>query len=130
MKTPAAKRNHPWLAITAALALLATGCAMEVGHFTLLKQGYSPKANDFQVEVFTNGSPTRAFERVAILDAHCESQGFLTPNLTEDALPMLIKQARAAGCDAIIEVQEVKMAENWTLETRVKQFTAIGIVFK
>lgn len=112
------------------LAWLVVGCATEVGHHTFLKQTYPAKPENARVEVFTNGVPTRAFERVAILDVHCESQGFLTPNLAQDAVPALIKQARAAGCDAIIEIEERKTAANWTLETRIKDFTAVGIVFK
>jgi hypothetical protein len=130
MKTQSAQKKYTWLAMAFGLALLVAGCATEVGNHTFLKQSYPPKLETFQVEVFTNGLPTRAFERVAILDAHCESQWFATPNLEQDGLPMLIKQARAAGCDAIIEVKETKLAENWTLETKVKQYTAVGIVYK
>jgi hypothetical protein len=54
----------------------------------------------------------------------------MTPNLEHDALPALIKQARAAGCDAIIEIAERPPHKNWTLETKVKQYTGVGIVYK
>ena len=119
-----------WFAGTVALGLLVVGCATEVGHHTFLKQTYQAKPENSVIEVFTNGLPTRAFERVAILDVHCESQGFLTPNLAHDAIPALMKQARTAGCDAIIEIEERKTLANWTLETRTRDFTAVGIVFK
>jgi hypothetical protein len=112
------------------LSLFASGCATEVGHHTALGQTYPPKPESYPVAVFTNGLPAKAFKRMAILDAHCESQGFLPPNLEHDALPMLIKQARTAGCDAIIEIQEMKLQANWTLETRIKHFTAVGIIFE
>jgi hypothetical protein len=111
------------------LLLLVAGCATEVGQHTLLKQGYAPKPANYSIEVFTNGLPSRVYERVAILDAHCESQGWMTPNLEHDALPMLIKQARAAGCDAIIEI-EARKSDNWTLETRTLHFSAVGIAYK
>lgn len=112
------------------LPWLAGGCATEVGHHTFLRAPYPARAENAPIEVFTNGLPTRAFERVAILDVHCESQGFMTPNLRQDAIPALIKQARAAGCEAIIEIEERKTAANWTLETRTKDFTGVGIVYK
>ncbi len=110
--------------------VLIAGCANEVGTFTRLKQGYAPKDKKSPVEVFETGLPARPFERVAILDAHCEAQGFMVPNLKNDGLPKLMEQARAAGCDAIIEVREKQTAANWTLETRVKNYTAIGIAYK
>jgi hypothetical protein len=113
-----------------ALVLSIAGCATEVGQHTFLKQSYAPKPPSFQVEIFTNGLPVKPFERVAILDAHCESQGFMTPNLEHDAIPVLIKEARAAGCDAVIEIQEAATSENWTLETKVKHFTGVGVVYK
>ena len=117
------------LVLLAAIVLMA-GCATEVGTFTPLKQGYPPKDKKSTVEVFETGLPSRPFERVAILDAHCEAQGFMVPNLKNDGLPKLMEQARAAGCDAIIEVREKQGAANWTLETRVKNYTAIGIAYK
>jgi hypothetical protein len=113
-----------------ALAWLVAGCATEVGHHTFLKQTYPAKPENSPIEVFSNGLPRRGFERVAVLDVHCESQGFLTPNLAHDVVPALIKQARAAGCDAIIEIEERKTPANWTFETRTKDFTAMGIVFR
>jgi hypothetical protein len=111
-------------------ALMLAGCATEVGHYTFLGKPYAAKPPNAQVEVYTNGVPARTFDRVAILDVRCEAQGFMTPNLQQDALPMLIRQARAAGCDAIIEIVERKPADNWTLETKVKNFSAVGIVYK
>ncbi|HRI13347.1 MAG TPA: hypothetical protein PLX89_10095 [Verrucomicrobiota bacterium] len=110
-------------------ALLLAGCATEVGGFTYLKGPRPAKPANYPIDVFTNGLPTRAFDRVAILDVHCESQGFMTPNLESDAIPMLIKQARAAGCDAVIDIQQRKPS-NWTLETRTIQVTAVGVAYQ
>jgi hypothetical protein len=121
------------LAFYAALAvagLFIAGCATEVANYTLLGKPHPAKPANAHIEVFTNGVPAQPFERVAILDVCCESQGFLTPNLEHDAMPMFIKQAQAAGCDAIIEIAEHHGAENWTLETKVKKFSAVGIVYK
>jgi hypothetical protein len=130
--TPAGMRTKTlgWLALAVVLALLAAGCATEVGLHTFIKQSYPAKSADYPIEVYTNDPPTKTFERVAILDAHCESQGWMTPNLKSDALPVLIKEARAAGCDAIIEIEEAPVPENWTLETKVKHYTGIGIIYK
>lgn len=113
-----------------AAAVWLIGCATEVAHFTPIGANkYAPKPAAFQVEVFTNGVPSRPFERAAILDVHCESQGWLEPNLEKDGLPKLIEQARAAGCDAIIEI-ETRKPEDWTFETKSMHFTATGIVYK
>lgn len=120
----------PWLALATALALIVAGCATEVGQHTFLKQAYPAKPANYPIAVFTNGLPSRPFERVAILDAHCESQGFKTPNLKHDGLPVLIEQARAAGGDAIIDIEEVPLPENEALETKVKQYTGIAIIYK
>lgn len=111
------------------IVLGVAGCATEVGQHTFLTQSRPPKPENHPIDVFTNGVPTRPFDRVAVLDAHCESQGFMTPNLEHDGLPVLIKHARAAGCDAIIEVQE-RHGENWTFETKVRHFTAVGVAYK
>ena len=54
----------------------------------------------------------------------------MVPNLKNDGLPKLMEQARAAGCDAIIEIREKETSANWTLETRVKNYTAVGIAYK
>ena len=54
----------------------------------------------------------------------------MTPNLKNDGIPELIEQARAAGCDAIIEIREKPAPANWTLETRVKNYTAVGVAYK
>jgi hypothetical protein len=112
------------------IVVVLSGCATEVGHHTFLNQSYPAKPAAHPIDIFTNGLPNREFERVAVLDVQCESQGFMTPNLANDGLPVLIKQARAAGCDAIIEIQEAKTPSNWTLETKVKHFTGVGVVYK
>ena len=110
--------------------VLVSGCATEVGSFTPLAKAYPPKSSKSPIEVFTTGAPSRPFERVAILDVHCEEQGFMTPNLKSDGIPALIEQARAAGCDAIIEIREKQGPANWTLETSVKNYTAVGVAYK
>jgi hypothetical protein len=120
----------PWIVGLVILGLLVVSCATEVGNYTRLGKAYPAKAPDAAIEVFTNGLPSRAFDRVAIIDVRCESQAFMTPNLAHDALPMLLKQARLAGCDAIIEVNERVPQGNWTLETKVKNYSAVGIVYK
>ena len=132
MDVPAGKDLLIWASLVTVLmiALVAGGCATEVGQHTFLGAPHVAKPANYPIEVYTNGLPTRPFDRVAVLDVHCESQGFLSPNLEHDGLPVLIKQARAAGCDAVIEIQEAKLPANWTLETRSKHFTGVGVSYK
>lgn len=105
------------------------GCATEVSNHVLLKTSYSPKPANYPVEIFTNGLPSRSFERVAIIDVQCEEQGFTEPTI-QKAIPRFIKEARLAGCDAVIEIQQANTPKNWTLETRVKHYTGTGVVYK
>jgi len=116
---------------TLLVLFVLAGCATEpqVGAHTFLREPRSPKAPGSTVEVFTNGLPTREFVRVAILDAQCEQQFFATPTL-QQAIPILQNQARAAGCDAVIEIQEAKTPDNWSLETKVKHYTGVGVAYK
>jgi hypothetical protein len=110
-------------------ALVLGGCATEVGQYTFIKGRHPAKPVDSPIEVFTNGVPSRPFERIAYLDAHCESQFWADPNVQIDAIPELKKQARLSGCDAIIEIESRKPT-NWTLETRTIHVTATGISYK
>lgn len=122
-----------------ACALLAgfilAGCASgeappdAVGFHTFLHESRPPHPAGTPVDIFTNGLPSRSFDRVAILDAHCESQFFATPSM-RDAIPILVREARLAGCDAVIEIQQAGTPANWTLETRVKHYTGIGVAYK
>lgn len=102
---------------------------MRVGFVSYVALKYARKPTDYPIEVFTNGAPVRAFEQLAILDVHCESHGWMTPNLEHDTLPVLMREAREAGCDAIIEIEARKPA-NWTLETRTPHFTAVDVAYK
>jgi hypothetical protein len=112
-----------------ATALIA-GCATaQVSDHVFIKQEYPPKSKNYPVEIFTNGLPARPFERVAIIDVECESQYFANPTI-DQARPLLTKEARLAGCDAVIEIKETRSLHNWGLETRVKHYTGIGVVYK
>jgi hypothetical protein len=124
---PRRDKGRPVVATCLAVLTLA-GCATEVGSFTATEK-LAPKPANHPIAVYTNGVPDRAFRRVATLDVRCESQGFMQPTIATDAIPMLIKQARAAGCDAIMDIKERKPPENWTFETKVLLVTATGIAF-
>jgi hypothetical protein len=128
---PGRGRRFSCLAVAAAVIFAVAGCATEpqVGAHTFLHEPRPAKPPGAPVDIFANGLPARPFTRVAILDAHCEQQFFAEPTL-QQALPILQNQARAAGCDAVIEIQEAKAPENWTLETKVKHFTGVGIAYK
>jgi hypothetical protein len=119
-----------WRLVGAAASIfILAGCASQVSTHTFLHGSRTAKPSGSLVDMYTNGVPNRAFERVAILDVQCESQFFATPNV-RDAFPLFEQQARAAGCDAVIEIQEAKTPENWTLETKVKHYTGVGVAYK
>ncbi len=133
MKAPSTERSRCshlklWATVLPAF-LFVMGCATEVGTYTLVGNRHPAKPKDAPIDVYQNDLPTRPFERVAILDAHCESQYWATPNLKQDAIPELKRQARDAGCDAIIEISARK-PDNWTIETRTLHVSAVGIVYK
>ncbi len=111
------------------LAMLFAGCATEVASFIPIGPARPPKPADYPIEIYTNGLPSRPFDRVATLDVHCESQGFMMPNLEHDAIPVFIKQARKAGCDAVIEIHDRTGSSEWSLETRVRHYVGTGIAY-
>lgn len=119
-----------FLAGCCATSLLFSGCATEVASFVPLGEPRPAKPADYSIDIFTNGVPSRAYDRVAILDVHCESQGFMTPNLESDAIPKFIEQARRAGCDAVIEIKERHPTSDWSLETKTKHFSGTGIAYR
>lgn len=106
------------------------GCATGVGTFTALGPVRAAKPDNYHVDVFQSGLPQRPFERVAVLDAHCESQWFATPSLQSDVLPELVKQARSAGCDAIVEMKEKSLVDPGNFETRALHYMAVGVAYK
>lgn len=126
--------SHRWCrpveGLLTVLFVLMAGCATEVTHHTFLKEAYPPKPANHSIDVYTNGLPARPFERVAILDVHCEAQAWMEPTLERDAIPALKKAARAAGCDAIIEIRDQRMTNNWTFETKARHFSATGVAYK
>jgi hypothetical protein len=104
------------------LVVLA-GCASTQGRFAPLGEPRAAKPADAFVAVFASGVPACGFERVARLDAHLEKTG-LMPSSMEEALVVLRKQARLAGGDGIIELQEQR---SQLLETRIYHVTATAV---
>jgi hypothetical protein len=111
------------VAAIAAVLVATAGCASTIGRYEFLDQSYPARPADAPVEAFVTGEPSRPFVRVARLDAHLEKTGFMKSSLDE-ALPELERQARRAGCNAIIEISERRSE---ILETRVYHVTAIGV---
>jgi hypothetical protein len=110
------------VAIAAALVAM-TGCASTIGHYSFLDQSYPERPGNAPIDLFDKGEPSRPYVRVARIDAHIEKTGFATSSLA-DVLPELERQARRAGCDAIVEINERRSE---ILETRVYHVTAIGV---
>jgi hypothetical protein len=111
------------VAAIAAVVVATAGCASTIGRYEFLDQSYPERPTDAPVETFVTGEPSRPYVRVARLDAHLEKTGFMKSSLAE-ALPELKRQARRAGCDAIVEISERRSE---ILETRVYHVTAIGV---
>ncbi len=103
--------------------LCFSGCATTQSRLSFLAEHYPPHAADAAVEIFRDGVPNRAFSRIARLDVHLEKTGFVK-SYFEEALPELKKQARQAGADAVIEIQETR---SQILETMVYHVTATGV---
>ena len=101
---------------------LTAGCATTQSRHEFLAERYPPRAADATVEVFRSGLPEVPFKRIARLDVHLEKTGFMTSRF-EDALPELRKQARQAGADAVIDIEERR---SQVLETMVYHVTATG----
>jgi len=110
-----------YVALSALLCF--NGCATTQSHISFLAEHYPPHAADAAVEVFRDGVPSRSFNRIARLDVHLEKTGFVK-SYFEEALPELKKQARQAGADAVIEIQETR---SQILETMVYHLTATGV---
>lgn len=127
----AVKRICPWSFVIAFgfILLFVGGCATNVGQHTFIQGTHVAKPSNHPIDVYTNGPPTRPFVRIAYLSAHSESQFWADPSLEHSAIPELQRQARAAGCDAIIEVQARKPGSA-NMETRAIYVTATGIIYK
>jgi hypothetical protein len=120
------RRNRFAIRANAALCVLlglAGGCATTQSRYEFLAERYPPRAADAAVAVFHVGLPQAPFKRIARLDVHLEKTGFMTSRF-EDALPELKNQARQAGADAIIEIEERR---SQVLETMVYHVTATGV---
>jgi hypothetical protein len=102
---------------------LAAGCATTQSRLEFLGEHYPPHPADAPVALFRTGLPPVPFRRVARLDVHIEKTGFATSSF-EEALPELRKEARQAGADAIIEVEERR---SQVRETMVYHVTATGV---
>jgi hypothetical protein len=89
----------------------------------MLDEAYPPKPENYEVDVFKEGTPDRPFIRVSRLDVHLEKTHFIGSGLN-NALPELKRQARLSGADAIIEIQE---RFSMVGETRIYHVTATGI---
>jgi hypothetical protein len=109
--------------IAGCLLLVAAGCATTQSRFEYLGDHYPPRAAGAPIEVFRDSVPQVLFKRIARLDVHLEQSGFLKPTF-EQALPELKKQARMAGADAIIEIDE---RPSQILETMVLHVTATAV---
>jgi hypothetical protein len=110
--------------IVALMGLCVVACATTQGSFRPLGKTYPAKPANFEVQVLKS-TPTQPFERIARLDAHFEKTHFVSTSL-DSAIEELKKQARAAGADAIIDIDERRSRLN---ETMILHVTATAIHF-
>lgn len=88
------------------IALLLVSCATTQSDFVAIGQSYASKPVDHVIQVFeADEKPSRTFEVVAEVFTTKEATHFITYSL-DDALVELKAQAREAGADAIIEIEE------------------------
>jgi hypothetical protein len=109
----------------ALIVLCVVGCATTQGNFRPVGKTYPPKPASFAVQVFDGALPDRPFERIARVDAHFEKT-FMAYTMHDTAIEELKKQARAAGADAIIEIDERRSRLN---ETLILHVSAMAIHF-
>jgi hypothetical protein len=118
---------RPRLLTLGVAVLCVVACATSQGGFRPLGTAtYAAKPADFPVEVFEREPPARAFDRIARLDAHYEKTHFISTN-RETAIGELKKQARAAGADAIIDIEEKRSQVG---ETLILHVTATAIRYR
>jgi hypothetical protein len=107
--------------------LCVVACATSQSGFRPLgTEKYPAKPADAAVEVFEGQVPSRAFDRIARLDAHYEKTHFIATNRST-AIAELKKQARAAGADAIIDIEEKRSIVG---ETQILHVTASAIRYR
>lgn len=109
-----------------ALSLVLGSCATTQGHYVLLGPALPPTPNSQTIRVFIGTVPKRPFTKVCHLNAHLEKTGF-THSILSEALPVLKRQARLCGAQAIIDI---KQQQSSVVETRVLNVTGVGIRFK
>lgn len=100
------------------------GCATTQSRFSPLSaERYPPLPDTYNVEVFQQGAPTKAYVEIARLDVHLEVTHFIRSDF-DNALPELKKQARQSGSHAIIKIEERRSRVG---ETMIYHVTATGI---
>lgn len=106
-----------------ALVCSLSACTTAQSSYTPLASGYAARPDSFPVEVFRSGLPDRKFIEVAELDVHLEATHFIVYSFN-DAEDTLKDQARQAGGDAVINIDETKSR---LLETSIYHVTATAI---
>ena len=107
------------------LLLCLPSCATTQSRFAPLGPAHAPRAAGSTVDVYHEGLPSRPFVRVARLDVHIERTHFVGSSL-KSAMPELLKQARQAGADAIVEIRERRSTIG---ETKAYHVTATGVKY-
>lgn len=106
--------------------VLISACSVTQSRYSWLGKPYQPLAKDAPVDIYKEANPEKPYVKVARLDVHLEKTHFINSDF-KDALPELIKQARLAGADAIIEIKERK--SSLLTETKIYHVTATGIKY-
>lgn len=108
-------------------APILSGCATQGSYVPVGSNAYQARPVDFPVEIFIDSIlPDRPYKEIAELDVHYEQTHFLSVS-QKRAFKDLKIQARDAGADAIIKIDETRT--NHTLETMVYHVNAIAIIY-
>lgn len=113
-----------FLLLIAALALSA--CATSQGSFSLYGSSYAAKPLDSPIDILDTIPPIESYSRIARLDAHFEKTGWASTS-KETGLAEIKKQARLAGADAVIKLEESRSRVN---ETLIYHISAVAIKYK
>jgi len=105
------------------MACLVTACTTQA-NFTPLGSSYAAYSAEHPIEVFQEDEqPAKPYSEIGRLDIHLEATHFITFSL-EDALEKMKIEAREAGADGIIEINEKRSR---ILETSVYHVSATAI---
>ena len=106
-------------------SVLLSSCSATQSRYIHLSGNVVSRPAEAEVLIFKDNLPDRPYQKVSRIDVHLEKSHFVGSDL-DNAIPLLKKEARMSGAEAIIEIRE-KFSR--VTETKIYHVTAIGILF-